>query len=257
MKKRTAKTAHTPPETILTPDLLVFRVLLPPAYIHTDFRRDLASLRKLAPQDRQRAPRVAELIAHYRDLVAHAWHAHGKESVMHGLAEGNLRPFFRFADDYGPRGLALMLADEEILAHTERWWIGSLLGDAAPRQHLSRIGDALARAGARGSTPKYLPGERTQRKKTSTLHSTHERRALRYCAQAWALYTRATRGVTDARTRRRIARDIVRQECARGGTAKHDGLKRFLHQVKHDLVKRTDRKDSPPFLSDSFRDFSA
>jgi hypothetical protein len=165
MKKPASRTDHTPPDTILTPDRLIFRVVLPPAYLHTDFRRDLAYIRTLAPKDPERAARLAEAIEHYREIVSHEWHSQGKNSVLHGLAEGNPRSFFRFEHDYGPRGLALLLTDEEILEHVESWWIESILGDKACRQNSSRIGEELARAGSRGAKKKFPPEEATQRKR--------------------------------------------------------------------------------------------
>jgi hypothetical protein len=115
----------------------------------------------------------------YREIVPKEWQRWGKDFVLHGekkngtspdflsgLAEGNSRPFFRLVKDYGPRGLALMLADEEILGHVEKCWVESILGDEARRENLKKIGEELARVGKRGRKKELLPEEIREKGRT-------------------------------------------------------------------------------------------
>jgi len=80
-----------------------------------------------------RSAKIEEVLKQHQELIRKAWsrskdfvlHGQKKEDKPHenhlsGLAEGNAYPFLHFVEHYGPRGLGLLLTDEDILKYVEQ-----------------------------------------------------------------------------------------------------------------------------------------
>jgi hypothetical protein len=138
----------------------------------------LRAIANLPQQDPTRKTKITEAIQKFRDTAPQAWHTN-REGVICGLTEGYPEPFFHVVQDYGPRGLAFMLADKEILKRIEGWWVESIQGNRVSHQNMARIGKELGRAGSKGRKRQYLPEEAKQNKKEQDKEAKQRFRARR------------------------------------------------------------------------------
>lgn len=150
---------------LVRPDPATVSLIVSAQEVYPDPQSSLKPVRHIPQTDPQREAAAARQQKLARDRTPRAWLEWGRKYVLTGFKTEDVEPFFHLVRHYGPRGLSLMLREEEILQYVESWWVGSLLGDKKSRRHLQRIGEELARAAARGNIPKLMKEESEQNQK--------------------------------------------------------------------------------------------
>lgn len=151
------------------------------------------------------------------------------------LRSGELDKFYQNLNVFGPRVF------EKPEVQTVLWdlWLRSVEDEAA-RALLMKVCPALAKLDP-WRPPTLTKRQKEENKRASNRSATQTARSLTYCQRMWSRYGEITKGVKDATRCQRIADAIANEERTRGKTAKHEGIRLFLAEVKKDLANRTVR----------------
>lgn len=164
-----------------------------------------------------------------------------KQRVLSGLQLGNLQPFFSSLEYYGPRFLAWLLTEEEILERLESWWWNKR-ADSEAKEHLRQLGEALAKTTPRLGRPRKYP--QAWGKTVSNRLSTRRIRVNKHLEQMQTQFRKAERqliakGRGDHKTLWQAAQILHQEEHRKSeeknSTTGQEACKQFLPWVKEYL----------------------
>jgi hypothetical protein len=156
--------------------------------------------------------------------------------VVNSIRNGALTEFYEDVYAFGPHAYA----NPQVQKALRDLWFKALKDETA-REILRKICPPLATLDP-GRPATLTERQKEENKRGSNRIAQQTARALKYCQRMWSFYEEKIRGVPDIIRRQRIADLIAKMESARGSTAKREGIRLFLAEVKKDLAGRTVRK---------------